>query len=60
VVPVNALLAQASGGYAVEVVSPAGRQLVAVTPGLFDDAAGLVQVTRTTLRPGQHVVVPRS
>jgi hypothetical protein len=60
VVPVNALLAQAGGGYAVEVASPAGRQLVAVTPGLFDDAAGLVQVTRTTLRPGQRVVVPRS
>ena len=29
-----------------------------VTPGLFDDAAGLVQVTGTGLTAGQHVVVP--
>jgi hypothetical protein len=60
VVPVDALLAQASGGYAVEVTGPAGHHLVAVTPGLFDDAAGLVQVTGTKLTPGQHVVVPGS
>lgn len=58
VVPVVALLAQASGGYAVEVVSGGRHHLVAVTPGLFDDAAGLVQVTGTTLTAGQHVVVP--
>ena len=58
VVPVDALLAQANGGYAVEVVSGGRHHLVAVTPGLFDDAAGLVQVTGTTLAPGQHVVVP--
>ncbi len=59
VVPVDALLTQANGGYAVEVVLSGGRHhLVAVTPGLFDDAAGLVQVTGTTLAPGQHVVVP--
>jgi hypothetical protein len=60
VVPVDALLAQASGGYAVEVTGQAGHHLVAVTPGLFDDAAGLVQVTGTKLTPGQHVVVPGS
>jgi hypothetical protein len=67
VVPVDALLAQAvqgdgeaGGGYAVEVSGPAGHHLVAVTPGLFDDAAGLVQVTGTTLAPGQRVVVPGS
>jgi hypothetical protein len=59
VVPVDALLAQPGGGYAVEVTGPRGtRHLVAVSPGLFDDAAGLVQVTGTGLAAGQHVVVP--
>ena len=58
VVPVDALLAQSGGGYAVEVTGPGGHHLVQVTPGLFDDAAGLVQVTSTSLTPGQHVVVP--
>jgi hypothetical protein len=56
-VPVNALLAQTGGGYAVEVTGLGGHHLVTVTPGLFDDAAGLVQVTGN-LVPGQHVVVP--
>ena len=56
-VPVTALLAQAAGGYAVEVTGPGGHHLVRVTPGLFDDAAGLVAVTGN-LAPGQHVVVP--
>jgi len=64
IVPVDALLAQPvkgdgeSGGiYAVEVTGPGGHHLVKVTPGLFDDAAGTVQVTGA-LNPGQHVVVP--
>jgi len=57
-VPVGALLAQSSGGYAVEVTGPDNtRRLVPVTVGLFDDASSLVQVTGN-LRPGQHVVVP--
>jgi len=56
-VPVDALLAQTGGGYAVEVTGPGGHHLVRVTPGLFDDAAGLVQVTGN-LASGQHVVVP--
>jgi Putative peptidoglycan binding domain len=58
VVPVNALLALSGGGYAVEVVTAGVHQLVAVTPGLFDDADGLVQVTGSGLRAGQRVVVP--
>jgi hypothetical protein len=64
VVPVEALLAQpvqgdgeAGGGYAVEVIGPHGHHLVAVTPGVFDDAAGLVQITGN-LAAGQKVVVP--
>jgi len=56
-VPVDALLAQAGGGYAVEVTGPGGYHFVKVTPGLFDNASGLVQVTGN-LNPGQHVVVP--
>ena len=58
-VPVTALLAQAGGGYTVEVVGPGGtNHLVAVSLGLFDDAEGLVQVTGPRLAAGQQVVVP--
>jgi hypothetical protein len=57
-VPVGALLAQSSGGYAVEVTGAGNtRRLVPVTPGMFDDASGLVQVTGA-LTPGERVVVP--
>jgi peptidoglycan hydrolase-like protein with peptidoglycan-binding domain len=57
-VPVSALLAQSPGGYAVEVSGPGNsRRLVPVTPGIFDDASSLVQVTGN-LAPGQLVVVP--
>jgi hypothetical protein len=60
VVPVSALLAQSSGRYVVEVVGPGNtRHWVPVTPGIFDDADGLVQVTGA-LTPGQRVVVPAS
>jgi hypothetical protein len=59
-VPVTALLAQASGGYQVEVAGPGDtRRWVPVQPGIFDDASGLVQVTGA-LTPGQRVVVASS
>ena len=59
VVPVTALLAQSSGGYAVEVVGAgASNHLVPVSLGLFDDSDGLVQVTASRLAAGQKVVVP--
>jgi len=60
-VPVNALLALAGGGYAVEVADAAGtRTLVAVQTGVFDDSAGRVEVSGTGLSAGQNVVVPAS
>jgi multidrug efflux pump subunit AcrA (membrane-fusion protein) len=58
VVPVDALLAQSNGGYDVEVIGGRGHYLVPVTLGVFDDAAGLVQVTGSGLAAGQKVVVP--
>jgi hypothetical protein len=60
VVPVTALVAESAGKYVVEVVGPGNtRRWVPVTPGIFDDASGLVQVTGA-LTPGQRVVVPAS
>jgi HlyD family secretion protein len=60
VVPVVALLAQSSGGYAVEVTGTGNtRYLVPVTVGIFDPTDGLVQVSGA-LTPGQRVVVPAS
>lgn len=61
VVPVDALLALASGGYAIEVVPAAGgpHELVGVSLGLFDDAAGLVQVSGSGVSAGEHVVIPK-
>jgi hypothetical protein len=58
-VKVTALLALAGGGYVVEVVNSDGaHHLVRVTPGLFDDAVGMVQVSGPGLAAGQRVVVP--
>jgi hypothetical protein len=58
-VPVDALLALENGGYAIEEISPDGvHHLVGVTLGLFDDAAGRVQVSGSGLAVGQRVVVP--
>jgi hypothetical protein len=59
VVPVGALLALSSGGYAVEEIGADGKHsLVPVTTGLFDDADGLVQVSGSGLAVGQRVVIP--
>jgi hypothetical protein len=59
-VPVTALLAQSSGGYAVEVVGPGNtRRWVPVTPGIYDGDNGLTQVTGA-LTPGERVVVAAS
>jgi hypothetical protein len=58
-VPVTALLAR-PGGYVVEAAGPgSARRYVPVTPGIFDDNAGMVQVTGN-LTPGQRVVVAAS
>ncbi|MEQ1788092.1 MAG: peptidoglycan-binding protein, partial [Acidimicrobiales bacterium] len=54
-VPVEALLALAEGGYAVERVSDAGTELVAVDTGAFAD--GRVEVLGD-LSEGDEVVVP--
>lgn len=60
-VPVNALLALAGGGYAVEVVQTGGtHKLVPVALGLFDSSAGKVAVSGSGLAVGQRVVVPTS
>jgi peptidoglycan hydrolase-like protein with peptidoglycan-binding domain len=60
-VPVNALLALAGGGYAVEVVNAAGTHtLVRVDVGLVDNSGGRVQISGTGLAAGQNVVVPAS
>jgi hypothetical protein len=60
VVPVDALLARAGAGYAVEVAGAnGGRHLVSVTLGLFDDADGLVQVSGSELAVGERAVVPK-
>jgi hypothetical protein len=58
-VPVTALLARPEG-YDVEVTGRANtRRYVPVTPGIFDDDTGVVQVTGN-LTPGQRVVVASS
>jgi Putative peptidoglycan binding domain len=57
-VPVNALVALAGGGYAVEVPDQGGLRLVGVRTGLFGST--LVQVTGAGLAPGTPVEVPAS
>ena len=55
-VPVNALLALAEGGYAVELERQGRRELVGVETGLFAD--GQVEVEGEGLAEGDRVVVP--
>jgi len=56
-VPVQALVALAEGGFAVEVVDAGGSvRLVAVTPGLFSGSA--VEVQSNQLSEGDRVVIP--
>ncbi|WP_433418417.1 peptidoglycan-binding protein [Microtetraspora malaysiensis] len=58
-VPVNALLALAGGGYAVEAVETDGKhRLIRVETGLFDDSAGTVEVAGDGLAADQNIVVP--
>jgi hypothetical protein len=58
-VPIDALITE-PGSYDVEVAGQHGsRHLVPVTLGLFDDTAGLVQVSGKGLAAGQQVVVPQ-
>jgi hypothetical protein len=56
VVPVEALLGTAGGGYAIEIDGADGRHQVAVEPGLFAD--GYVEVEGDGLRDGMQVEVP--
>src|SRR5512133_22989 len=57
-VPINALLAQPGGGYAVELVNGAAGRRVAVRTGLFDQTTGLVEVQGAGLAAGMKVEVP--
>jgi hypothetical protein len=57
-VPVNALVALASGGYAVEVTHGGAQHLVGVRTGLFGNT--LVQISGSGLAPGTLVQVPAS
>jgi peptidoglycan hydrolase-like protein with peptidoglycan-binding domain len=59
-VPINALLAQPGGGYAVALVEGATHRRIVVRTGLFDEAAGLVEVHGAGLAEGMKVQVPAS
>jgi len=57
-VPVDALLALAGGGHAVQVVTDGTSHLVAVRTGLYSDT--LVQVSGSGITAGTQVEVPSS
>ncbi|MFF0445136.1 peptidoglycan-binding protein [Streptomyces sp. NPDC004609] len=56
-VPVNALVAQSGGGYAVEVVTAEGTEQRPVELGMFAD--GMVEVSGNGIEEGAVVGVPR-
>jgi hypothetical protein len=59
VVPLDALLALANGGYALEVIGPKGMHtLEPVTVGLIDDGTERVQVSGPGVAAGQRIVIP--
>ena len=59
IVPVDALLPLATGGYGLEVIGANGRHtLEPVTLGLFDDANEQVQVSGPGVAAGQRIVIP--
>lgn len=59
-VPIDALLALAGGGYALEVAEGRVHRLEAVSLGIFDDADGLVQVSGQGVSAGQRLVAPKT
>jgi hypothetical protein len=60
-IPVTAIVGRSGGGLGVEVVGTGGRRrFLPVTLGLFDTAAGRVQVVHGDLHDGDQVVVPAS
>ena len=59
IVPVDALLALAGGGYGLEVIGANGaHHIEPVTLGLFDDANEQVQVSGPGVSAGQRIVTP--
>jgi hypothetical protein len=61
IVPVNALLALAGGGYGLEVIGAHGvHHIEPVSLGIFDDASEQVQVSGPGVRAGQRIVIPAS
>ena len=61
IVPVNALLALAGGGYGLEVIGTHGvHHIEPVSLGLFDDANEQVQVSGPGVYAGQRIVIPAS
>jgi Putative peptidoglycan binding domain len=59
IVPLDALLPLAGGGYALEVIGAKGvHSLEPVTLGLFDDGNEQVQVSGPGVHAGQRIVIP--